>query len=70
MTSVLMPLLLLLLFYILFLKVSVLSMHQNGRDTHLRQVKVFGPRVSPAVMGAVRMDSFKTVDMLQFALIR
>ena len=45
-------------------------MHQNGRDTHLRQAKIFGPRASPAVMGAMRMDNFKTVDMLQFALIR
>ena len=29
-----------------FLQVVVLSMHQNGRDTHIRQVKVFGPRTS------------------------
>ena len=27
-----------------FIQVCVCSMHQNGRDTHVRQVKVFGPR--------------------------
>jgi len=27
-----------------FLQVCVVSMHQNGRDTHVRQAKVFGPR--------------------------
>jgi hypothetical protein len=26
------------------LQVVVLSNHQNGRDTHIRQLKVFGPR--------------------------
>lgn len=27
-----------------FIQICILSMHQNGRDTHIRQVKVFGPR--------------------------
>ena len=25
------------------LQIAVLSNHQNGRDTHIRQVKLFGP---------------------------
>merc|ERR1711918_108616 len=29
-----------------FLQICVVSMHQNGRDTHIRQCKVFGPRNS------------------------
>eukprot|EP01025_Chloroclados_australasicus_P063916 TRINITY_DN8475_c0_g1_i1.p1 TRINITY_DN8475_c0_g1~~TRINITY_DN8475_c0_g1_i1.p1 ORF type:complete len:228 (-),score=2.09 TRINITY_DN8475_c0_g1_i1:10-693(-) len=29
------------------LQLAVLSNHQNGRDTHIRQIKVFGPRVDP-----------------------
>lgn len=29
------------------LQVAILSNHQNGRDTHVRAIKVFGPRVSP-----------------------
>lgn len=28
----------------LVLQIGILSNHQNGRDTHVRQVKVFGPR--------------------------
>merc|ERR1711918_69808 len=28
------------------LQVCIASMHQNGRDTHIRQAKVYGPRVS------------------------
>ena len=27
-----------------FVQVVVLASHQNGRDTHIRQVKIFGPR--------------------------
>lgn len=27
-----------------FIQVSIVSMHQNGRDTHCRMVKIFGPR--------------------------
>ena len=26
------------------LQLAVVSNHQNGRDTHVRQIKVFGPR--------------------------
>lgn len=27
-----------------FVQLGITSMHQNGRDTHIRQVKIFGPR--------------------------
>ena len=26
-----------------FVQVAIISNHQNGRDTHIRQIKVFGP---------------------------
>lgn len=29
------------------LQISVLSNHLNGRDTHVRQIKVYGPRPNP-----------------------
>lgn len=29
------------------LQLAVLSNHQNGRDTHIRQISVFGPRRDP-----------------------
>ena len=53
-----------------FLQVKVLAMHQNGRDSHVRQVKLLGPRSSPRVMGDYTYDSFQTVEMQQYALIR
>ncbi|GAB9462801.1 hypothetical protein Gpo141_00000284 [Globisporangium polare] len=27
-----------------FLQVAIIAMHQNGRDTHIRQVKIYAPR--------------------------
>lgn len=32
---------------VFYLQVAVLSNHQNGRDTHVRQVCVYGPRSDP-----------------------
>ncbi|KAG5535911.1 hypothetical protein RHGRI_023627 [Rhododendron griersonianum] len=29
------------------LQIAVLSNHLNGRDTHVRQIKVYGPRLNP-----------------------
>ena len=52
------------------LQVKVLSMHQNGRDTHIRQIKVFGPRESPIVMGGFKYNRFKTIEMQQYAVLR
>jgi len=55
-----------------FLQIEVLAMHQNGRDTHIRQVKVFGPRhgavhrmLYPSAEG-----KFSSVDFTQFSCIR
>ena len=31
------------------LQLAVIANHQNGRDTHLRQVKIYGPRQDAAV---------------------
>mmetsp|Transcript_119737 Transcript_119737/g.298667 ORF Transcript_119737/g.298667 Transcript_119737/m.298667 type:complete len:197 (+) Transcript_119737:122-712(+) len=31
-----------------FVQIAILSNHQNGRDTHVRQIRVFGPRCSSA----------------------
>lgn len=53
-----------------FLQLRILSMHQNGRDSHIRQVKLLGPRTSTPVMGGYLVDEFKTVEMLQMTVIR
>jgi anaphase-promoting complex subunit 10 len=53
-----------------FLQLRVLSMHQNGRDSHIRQLKLFGPRMSPPVMGNRLLAEFRDVEMFQRAVIR
>lgn len=53
-----------------FLQIKILSMHQNGKDTHVRQVKVFGSRLSQKVMADLNHDDFKTVEMAQFCVLR
>ena len=52
-----------------FLQVAVLSNHQNGRDTHIRQVKIYGPRTSPEAMIGQGMQ-FTTAEYGQFATVR
>lgn len=53
-----------------FLQVQVHCMHQNGRDTHIRQVKIFSPRSYPLVMGNTSLDMFNTIEFQQFAVLR
>ena len=53
-----------------FLQIRMISMHQNGRDAHIRQIKILGPRSSPKVMGGYTLDQFKTSSMLQYATLR
>ena len=51
-----------------FIQVVVLSMHQNGRDTHIRQVKVFGPRASSRRIS--QQPEFSTLEFTMFSGIR
>lgn len=65
-----------------FLQICILSMHQNGRDNHVRQVKIFGPRaagdrseirtLSQSTYGGLGLGlpRFQTVEMSQFSTIR
>lgn len=58
------------------LQVCVVSMHQNGRDLHCRQIKVFGPRSeTEALMRRTRnkdigTSRFQTIEMSQFSSLR
>lgn len=45
-------------------QIAVLCNHQNGRDTHLRQIKIRSPE------DANSRNLFSTTDMKQFAVIR
>lgn len=50
------------------LQAAVLAMHQNGRDTHIRQVTVFGPRLH--VTKTSHLPPFSTVAVSQFSCVR
>jgi len=57
-------------------QISVLSMHQNGRDTHVRQVKLYGPRREYQLQRTTLQPrggdkpNFTTVALSQFSTIR
>ena len=55
-----------------FIQVCVCSMHQNGRDTHVRQVKIFGPRRLGALhrQDLALLPRFTTVAFQQFECLR
>lgn len=56
--------------YTHFLQVRILTMHQSGRDTHVRQVKVFGPRIPVMGVADTKISDFVTEDMFQFSQLR
>ena len=53
-----------------FVQLAVISNHQNGRDTHIRQVKVFGPRQEPVQRLMARDIGFATPEFLMFSVVR
>ena len=50
-------------------QIAVITNHQNGRDTHMRQVRVHAPVEQRGVM-VDPVGSFVSVDCSQFACIR
>ena len=54
-----------------FLQIKIMVMHQNGRDTHVRQVKVFGRRRAAHEMPVLALNNlYSTIEMTQFAAMR
>jgi hypothetical protein len=51
------------------LQLVVITNHQNGRDTHLRQIKVFGPRTD-LVAALGHPMTFTTTELLMYATVR
>jgi len=51
-----------------FLQIVILSMHLGGRDTHIRQVKVYGPR-NP-VSSALKIPYFDSVEFTMYSTLR
>ena len=53
------------------LQIALLGNHQNGRDTHVRCIRVFSPRAPiHNIPYSLCEIAPKTVDLLQFATIR
>ena len=53
-----------------FLQVCVVSMHQNGRDTHVRQARIYGPRTPIDVPAGKFGVPFKSNILSRFAVLR
>lgn len=49
------------------IQIAVLANHQNGRDTHMRQIKVFTP-VEESSIG--KFPRCTTVDFMMYRTIR
>ena len=52
-----------------FVQLAILTNHQNGRDTHIRQVKIFGPRLD-AVHALGNLVGFTTDEFSTYATLR
>lgn len=50
------------------LQVAALSNHQNGRDTHMRQIKVFGKRKEQ--FSVTKMPTFTSKEFSVFSSVR
>mmetsp|Transcript_39722 Transcript_39722/g.94129 ORF Transcript_39722/g.94129 Transcript_39722/m.94129 type:complete len:211 (-) Transcript_39722:89-721(-) len=53
------------------LQIAVLANHENGRDSHIRQIKVFGPRPDPIGLGfSDGGQGFSTLEFSVFSSVR
>merc|ERR1712080_102245 len=50
-------------------QIAVIQNHQQGRDTHMRQIKVHSP-VHNKIVSAADFTEFSTSDLKQFAFLR
>jgi len=51
-----------------FLQIAIIANHQNGKDTHMRQIKVFGPRRLP--LTSLQVPDFASTEYSQYATVR
>ncbi|KFM59942.1 Anaphase-promoting complex subunit 10, partial [Stegodyphus mimosarum] len=50
-------------------QIAVLSNHQNGRDTHLRQIRVHSP-VENNCFAAIKFPMLTSIECLAYSTIR
>ncbi|CAG0911583.1 unnamed protein product [Cyprideis torosa] len=51
------------------IQIAIASNHQNGRDTHLRQVKVYSP-IEDIPLPVGKMSQFTTTSFSQYSFLR
>lgn len=51
-------------------QIAILSNHQNGRDTHIRQIKIHSPVNDSAITALPYGTRFRTVELAQHSCIR
>ncbi|CAL9087193.1 Anaphase-promoting complex subunit [Musa troglodytarum] len=49
------------------LQIAVLSNHLNGRDTHIRQIKIYGPRPNPVPLQPFH---FTSKEFITYSILR
>jgi len=49
-------------------QIAMLENHESGKDTHVRQVKVFGPERN--VTESLRLPRFESVEFTQYCVFR
>lgn len=52
------------------IQIAVISNHQNGRDTHMRQIRIHSPVEAKRNLALDKFPEFSTVDFQKFATIR
>jgi anaphase-promoting complex subunit 10 len=52
------------------IQVAVISNHQNGRDTHMRQIRIHSPVENKKNHTLEKFNDFSTVEFTQFSTIR
>lgn len=52
------------------LQIAVISNHQNGRDTHMRQIKIHSPVEKTNNSTLENFNEFSTVEFQQYSTIR
>ncbi|CAH1113545.1 unnamed protein product [Psylliodes chrysocephalus] len=52
------------------IQIAVTSNHQNGRDTHMRQIKIHSPIEAYPGIPTENFPNFSTVEFQQYATIR
>jgi len=52
------------------IQIAVISNHQNGRDTHMRQIRIHSPTEGGRTYPLEQFGKFCTVEFQQYSTIR